>query len=389
MKKFLGFLFILGLVFCLPAFAQPDLQALDKIVEAQMKETRIPGLALSLSGPELGQVDRAYGFADLENRVKVGDNAVFCIGSVSKVFAALAVRKLEEEGKLKVTDPIVKYFPQYPDWGGTSPESPDFDKIYEPDQAYSKRNAITIRNLLQHTSGIPDLTDLEPIKSDQMKDFTPRQILEIVGSAPLDFAPGEKAQYSNSGAVLLALIVEKASGMSYAEYLKREILTPLNMKTTRLGSNLELIPHRVRGYHLEGNTMENALYASLIMPYASGGMMSSAPDLVKLERAFTPGVLLKKETVEAMFEPCRLRDGSIGMISPQASFGDCLELIKFDKNTFTPTKNGEISGFDSLYCRFQHPRFSLVLLSNRDGNSGALYKIAYEIQQLLIKEGIK
>jgi len=367
MKK--AFLVFGLLVFCCLIRVSPaapavsgklDLKALDDAVNQILKAEQIPGLALSIAFPDGKQINRCYGKADLENQAPVGENSVFEIGSVSKLFTALAVMKLKEEGKLKVTDSLTKYFPQYPNWSG-----------------------ITIKNLLQHTSGIPDLTGLEPIKSNQMEDRTPQESLATIGNAPLEFEPGQRAKYSNSGAILLGLIIEKASGVPFADYLRQVITQPLGQTTTRSGSNLALIPGRVSGYHLEGSSLQNAPYASLVMPYASGGMVSSAADLVKLEKALTPGVLLKAETLNEMFAPCRLNDGSVGMISPQVSFGYCLELVKFEPQNFTPTKNGEISGFNAVYCRFADPRVSVALASNRDGSTNALYKIAIKICRML------
>ena len=217
-------LFLLSLT-TLAQAVEPVTQAhIKEVVTKVMEEKHIPGLSIAVSMPS-GTVEESYGLANVEYQQPVDKDSIFEIGSISKTFTAIGILMLQEEGKLSVNDKITNYFPQYPGW-----------------------NEITLKHLLQHTSGIKELTDTEPFKSNQGKDYTPQEVVAAIAREPLDFEPGQKAKYSNTGCIILGLVIEKVTGISYGDFLAEKITKPLGMTHTMLGSNSALVPKRVSGY---------------------------------------------------------------------------------------------------------------------------------------------
>ncbi len=161
---------------------------------------------------------KGYGMADLELGVPIQPDMVFRIGSMTKQFTAVAILMLVEEGKLAVSDPITKFLPDYPTGGKT----------------------ITVEHLLTHTSGIKSYTDMPDFLANIRKDYKVQELIDHFKGEPMDFAPGERYQYDNSGYFLLGAIIEKASGMSYEAFLKQRIFDVVGMTQTSLD---EQLPH--------------------------------------------------------------------------------------------------------------------------------------------------
>jgi D-alanyl-D-alanine carboxypeptidase len=222
---------------------------INEVVTKLMEEKHIPGLSIAVSMAGGRVIEENYGLANVEYKQPVEKDSIFEIGSIPKTFTAIGILMLQEEGRLSVNDRITKYFPQYPGW-----------------------NEVTLKHLLQHTSGIKELTDTEPFKGNQGRDWTPQEVVAGIAREPLDFEPGQKAKYSNTGFIILGLVIEKVTGIPYGDFLAAKITMPLGMAHTMLGSNGALIPKRVSGYAYAGGLL-NAEYASLVLPYASGGIL--------------------------------------------------------------------------------------------------------------------
>jgi len=335
-------------------------EAVDGIVKPLMDKAKIPGLSVAVSTGEGNVIARAYGFANLEHKVPATPDSVFEIGSLTKTFTALAVLLLQEEGKLSVEDKVSKYFPEF-----------------------ARGDEITLRHLLQHTSGIREILTVEPFSSNPAKDWQPTEIVKMLQALPLDFNPGEKARYSNSGCMLLGVVIEKTTGTSYGDFISERIIKPLGMTHTRPGTNSELVPERAAGYSLDGpaKTVRNAAYAGLIGPYASGGILSTPSDLIKLKKAFHPGVLLKQASIDAMFAPARLNDGT-EFKDPESgmTFGYCLEILNF-AGAPVPGKTGGISGFNAYFAYIPDKDLMIAATSNLDNTLGTLLQTCLSIIQ--------
>jgi len=315
---------------------------IDEVVTKVMQEMHIPGLSIAVSMPAGKVIEKSYGLANVEYGQPVEKDSIFEIGSISKTFTALGIMMLQEEGKLNVNDRITKYFPQYPGW-----------------------SEITLKHLLQHTSGVKDVTSVEPFKSNQWKDWTPQEVVAGIAGGPLDFEPGQKAKYSNTGCIILGLVIEKITGISYGDFLAAKIAKPLGMPHTTLGSNSAIIPKRVSGYAYAGNLM-NAEYASVVLPYASGGILSTPSDLIKLAKVFRGAALLNEKSIREMFDPARLNNGTIYESKDpglKITFGYGLDMIVL-KEKIIPAKTGGISGFNSLLVYFPESQTMVAVTAN-------------------------
>ena len=338
-----------------------QLAKIDSIVSKIVEENNIPGLSLAVVYSDGETFENSYGKANLEYQIPVETDSIFEIGSISKTFTALGIMILQEEGKLSINDKLSKYFPQYP-----------------------SGEEISIKHLLQHISGIKELTDVKPFAENQAKNWTPQEVVVMLKPLPLDFEPGQKAQYSNSGFILLGLIIEKISGQSFEDFLEQRITKPLGMAHTMLGSNSLIIPKRVSGYEISDGTLQNAEYASVSAPYASGGVISTASDIAKLKKAFTTGILLSKKSIEEMFAPVRLNNGSIALLPSGEegyTFGYGLDMLKHGNN-FVPGKTGGISGFNAYFAYYQDLDLIVAVTANLEDSLAWLIKIANSIADL-------
>jgi CubicO group peptidase (beta-lactamase class C family)/uncharacterized protein YneR len=231
---------------------------------------------------------KAFGMANLELNVPMQVDNVFRIGSISKQFTAVAILQLLEQGKLGLQDDIKKFIPDYPTHGYT----------------------ITVEQLLSHTSGIKSYTDMKEW-DDQVrrKDFTPAALVDYFKNQPMDFPPGTKWQYNNSGYVLLGFIIEKVSGKTYPEYIVENIFKPLGMTNSYYGDHLPIIKNRVSGYEPAKDGVANADFLSMTQPYAAGSLLSTVEDLFKWHQGVHSYKLVKKEVLDKAFISSKLANG--------------------------------------------------------------------------------
>jgi len=180
-------------------------------------------------------LSKGYGMANLEHDVPNTPQTIFRLGSVTKQFTSMAIMQLQEKQLLNVDDPIAKYLPTYPNG-----------------------EEITIHHLLTHTSGVPDFTSFPDYEKTMMLPSPVEKTIERFKDKPLEFTPGEKFKYSNSGYILLGYIIEKVSGKSYEEFLKENIFQPLNMMNTGYDHHHTLLKHRASGYSIGGGGLTNA-----------------------------------------------------------------------------------------------------------------------------------
>lgn len=332
-------------------FKRDTEKRIDEMAGFYIDNMKIPGLAIAISMSDGKILEKYYGKANIEYDAPVEKKTIFPIGSLSKTYTAIAIMLLKDQGRLNMKDKITKYFPDCTEW-----------------------EKIIIKNLMQHTSGIQSITAIEPFRSNQMKDWKPEEIMAILKPLKLDFEPGTNAQYSNSGSILLAMIVEKVSGMKYNDFLQKNIAGPLGMKNTMFVSNRIIVPKRASGYLTVDGKTQNAEYASTLAPFGSGGILSNVTDLLKLKDAFQPGKILKKESIDEMFAWTKLNNGRDYIIPGPIGFtyGYGLEtLIAADGKT-APGKAGAISGFKSQFYYFKDSDIFIAITANLDMLSPAV-----------------
>jgi len=247
-----------------------------------------PGAAaLVAKGGEVLYLDAA-GMADLELGVPLAPDMVFEIGSITKQFTAASIMLLAEEGKLSVSDPITRHLTDYPSYG----------------------DSITIENLLTHTSGIVSYTGIPGyMETEIRKDLTVGELIDVFKDLPVEFAPGDRYSYSNSGYIVLGAIVEAASGMPYEDFVRERIFKPLGMEHSYYGCGRCLIPHRASGYDAGEDGYANQRYLSFTQPYAAGSLMMTVEDLYRWSRALFGGKVVSAASLERMTTPFVLNAG--------------------------------------------------------------------------------
>jgi len=270
------------LIFGLAAatFAQDIAVKADEFVSAFNKQNKFSGAVLIAKEGKI-VFDKAYGMANYEWSVPNTTDTRFRLGSVSKQFGAAAILKLEEMGKLKTTDKACDYLPECPE-------------IWKP---------ITIHQLLTHTSGIPNFTALKDYQRLKLLPSKYEEQYKSVRDAKMDFDPGFKFQYSNSGYILLGQIIEKAAGKPWEVFLQEQIFEPAGMTSTRADSNTALIPKRANGYLVRSGTPVNSGYIDMRIPNIAGGLISTTGDLYKWDRALAAGKILTDASRAKMWTP--------------------------------------------------------------------------------------
>jgi CubicO group peptidase (beta-lactamase class C family) len=229
---------------------------------------------------------KAFGKANLESDVQTTPDNVFQLGSMTKQFTAIAVLMLEEQGKLDVMAPVSRYIPDYPSG----------DKI-------------TIHHLLTHTSGIKDFTKMKSLSTITLKDMTPAAMVDFFKNEPVDFLPGEKFEYNNSGYVLLGYIIELVSGETYEHFIEKHIFDKAGMSQSYYASDRRIIHKRAYGYHKKEYGYVNKTMISFSIPFSSGSLMSTANDMLKWQNALNKHQLLNAEETKKAFNKYKLNNG--------------------------------------------------------------------------------
>ena len=348
-----------------PSSAQQIAAKVDEYMNAAV---RVDGFSGSILVARDGQpvVSRGYGMANVELDVPNTPQTVFRLGSITKQFTAMAIMMLQERGKLSVNDPACKYLTDCP-------------AAWQP---------ITVRNLLTHTAGVPNYTSFPDFAKTAVLPTTNAAMLAQLRDKPLEFSVGEKYAYSNSGYFLLGAIIERASGKSYADFLRENIFTPLGMRQSGYDVSARIIKNRAAGYARRGGEIVNASYMDMTIPYAAGAMYSTTGDLLLWDQALYTDKLVSRKTLDEIFTPFKSGYGygwSIGK--------------KFDRQEIS--HGGGIYGFATEIARFPADKVTVVVLSNvegapagRIGNDlaaivfGAAYEIPKERKEIAVDQKV-
>jgi CubicO group peptidase (beta-lactamase class C family) len=316
-----------------PSSPPTDQEITAKVEEYMNAAVKVDGFGGSILIARNGKpvISKSYGMANIELSVPNTPQTVFRLGSVTKQFTAMAIIMLVERDKLGVSDPICKYLPDCP-------------AAWKP---------ITVKNLLTHTSGIPNYTSFPEFAKTAVLPTLPAEMIGQLKDKPLEFAPGEKFAYSNSGYYVLGEIIERASGKTYAEFLQENIFSPLGMKQTGYDNPLEIIRNRAAGYQRQGGEIINAAYMDMTIPFAAGALYSTTGDLLIWDQALYTEKLVSRKSLDEIFTPFKSDNGygygwSIGK--------------KFDRRVIA--HGGGIYGFASQITRFPEDRVTVIVLSN-------------------------
>lgn len=294
---------------------------------------------------------KGYGMANFEWSIPNTPDTKFRLGSITKQFTGMSVLLLEEQGKLSTGDPISKLVPEVPEtW-----------------------RSVTIHQLLTHTSGIPNFTALPDYTKLKRTSGGPLETVKVLFDKPLEFDPGTKMKYSNTGYILLGLIIERASGVSYDQFTRKNIFDPLEMKGTGYDWNTALIPKRASGYTDNGRGPKNADFIDMAVPHAAGALYSTVNDFLKWDAALRDGRILKPESYEKYFKPA-LNNYAYGW------------SVETKNNSLRQQHGGGIDGFATMFIRVPSEKLMVAVFTNVVPNQGG--KLADELVRLALGEDV-
>ena len=317
----------------------------DEIVRAQMHEQNIPGVSLAVLRD--GKVIKAagYGLASIELKVPVAPGMLFHSGSIAKAFTATAVMMLVEEGKIGLDDKVSKYLPEAPpSW-----------------------NEVTIRRLLTHTSGIRDFfgEDGDP-QYDFHQNLTEDEMVRKFAAQTMRFPPGEKWSYCNAGYVILGVVIHRVTGKFWFDFEKERIFDPLGMTSTRLIGTEDIIPNRVNGYSLVNGKLKNEPWvAPSWYSTADGCLYTNVFDMAKWDAALYTEKLIKHSTLEQMWTPIKLNDGT------SYPYGFAWRIRQVNGHRIIQ-HDGVDTSFTTRIARYVNDRLSIIVFLNLGEDEEAL-----------------
>jgi CubicO group peptidase (beta-lactamase class C family) len=331
------------------ASAQVSSGQIDAVFSS-LKSSNAPGAAVLVVHNGKSVFRREYGITDLRTMHPIDAKTNFRLASFTKQFTAAAIILLARDGKLHYDDHLTDFFPEFPVYG----------------------KSITVRNLLNHTSGLPDYEDLlmklypntPEEKVPQILDAGVLRLLEQQNTGK--FAPGSKWEYSNSGYAVLAMIVEKVSGKSFGQFLRERIFIPLKMKNTlayEKGKNE--VPHRAYGHSKNDGAWHETDQSPTSAVLGDGGIYSSIDDLAKWDRALREHTLLSEEEMRPALSPVQPADGPAKFPDGRAvsyGFGWFVDPYRGHKRMW---HDGETIGFRTTVQRFSDDRLTIIVLANR------------------------
>jgi CubicO group peptidase (beta-lactamase class C family) len=333
----------------------------DIVVEALRKAQKIPGVSLAVCRD--GKIVKAsgYGVANVEWDIPVTPGTIFQTGSVGKQFTATAVMMLVEEGKLGLDDKIAQFIPEAPvTW-----------------------NDVTVRSLLTHTSGIADYGGEEDTMGKGVinfrKDYSEEELVQAFAKMPKDFPAGAKWGYSNTGYVLLGVIIHRVTRAFYGDFLQDRIFKPLGMTSTRIINEADIVPLRSSGYRLVKGELKNQKWVSpTLNTTADGALYTNVLDLAKWDAALYTTKLIKRSSLDAMWTPAKLTSG---MTYPYGFGWD----LASKQGHRAASHDGAWQGFTMSMSRYLDDRLTVIVMTNLESDNSEPEKIADEVARIYLK----
>lgn len=316
------------------------LRQLDTIAATAVTRYRAVGTVAAVMRGDDTLLFKAYGKADVEWDVPMPTDAMFEIGSITKQFTAVAILQLRDEGKLGLDDDLTRWLP-------------DFD---------TRGHRVTLRHLLNHTSGIHDLTETPEFPALVSNRVWPRDsAYALITRQPFDFAPGTRQQYSNSGFWLLGLVIEKASGMSYEDFVEQRLFAPLGMTRSMVCNSFESVPRRAHGYGLREGQLLRAPTNIHTWSFAAGALCSTAADLLTWLRALHGSKVLSPASYQEMMTPSPFGHGM------QLRYGLGVGVEHDFEGRLVINHGGVLAGFWTEALWYPDAQLASIVLINTTG----------------------
>lgn len=341
---------------------RPRWAAVDEAMQDAYSGKVCPGAVVVIARGDELVYSRAVGSANLETDSPMTIGSVCRIGSTTKQFTAAAVLLLAQDGKLSLDDPLAKLVPEFPG-----------------------ADRLPLRRILNHTSGVGNYTAVKSLAvflQSSRLDYDEAALLEAMKATnPLFlFEPGTDWRYSNTGYVLLGIVIARASGQPYAQFLRSRLFEPLSLEDTAVDDASDVVRRRASGYTPDKAAptgFRNASFISMTYPGGAGSIRSTGPDLCRWSAALLGGRVLKPESLAAMLTPARLNDGSLPAPpkgapagAPGTRYGFGLDLSP-DRGHRRVWHLGGIQGFFSELRSYPDLGLHIAILVNSDGTGGA------------------
>lgn len=318
-------------------------EAVQKLVQNMRDEFHIPGLSVAvLHGDEVALAE-GFGYANVEHDIPATADVVYEIASITKLFTATAVVQLVEDGRVSLDGVLGDYVADLPE-------------LWRP---------ITIRQLLTHQSGIHNYTGTEKYWETTRLDVSRDELLGYVADRPLDFLPGQRYGYDNTGFYLLGYLIEGVSGQSYGAFLTERIFRPLEMDSTRVNDPYEIVKHRAAGYSYddENERLKHKPYYSTTGTFSAGVLLSTVNDLVKFAQSLYTDTLLTAESRALMWTPHPSEQENERKFNFSLGLG--WFLVDHPVGKFAG-HNGGIQGFATAFVHFLETKTTVIVLCNQD-----------------------
>jgi len=350
---------------------------IDAAARQDVSSGHVAGVAIAVLRDGHQIFAKGYGRSNLELSTSVKTGTVFRIGSLTKQFTAAGVLLLAERGKLKIDDKLSLYLPNFP-----------------------RANEVTLRDLLDHTSGIHNFTEGPVIDKVSTSGATREQLIaDIAGQSPLyDFDPGKGWWYSNSNYAVLGAVIEKVSGETWARFMKTQVFDTLGMTDTAADDARDVVSGRASGYTLVNGVpgkFRNADFTDMSVPYAAGALRSTVVDMARWNAGLFGGKLLKPESLKEMLAPGRLRDGAENQtaiawpggkaFAPPPGYVPGPYAYGLQHHSEHARRiighDGSIAGFDALMQTYVDNGLTIIVLTN---TNGAAHPLEAKVAQILM-----
>jgi CubicO group peptidase (beta-lactamase class C family) len=320
-------------------YSQQLTEKIDTLILSELKDVEGPGGVFMVAQNGIPIYQKAFGKSNIELNTNLDADFVFQLGSMTKQFTAVAIMLLEEQGKLNVNDAISLYIPDYPNG-----------------------NNITIHHLLTHTSGIKDFTRMKSLKEIAQKEMSPKMMVDFFKNELVDFLPGEKFEYNNSGYVILGHIIELTSGKSYENFINEAIFQKLTMNHSRYATDRQIIKKRAYGYQKKEYGYVNKTIINFSVPFSSGALMSTLDDLLIWQNAIKSKTILKEESLNKVFGKYKLNNGE------EFTYGYGWHIREIN-GLKSYEHGGSVFGFKTMAIYIPEKDIYVVGLTNCDCNS--------------------
>lgn len=345
-----------------PATRGPDslsdeaIASIDAIVETAVREIPLAGLTVAVRVGQNPVYTTSYGYADISAFEPADDETIYQIASITKMFTAASIMQLVEQGRIDLERPVIDYVPTLPEWG----------------------RSIQVRHMLNHTSGLPDISEMEGI--DFSQQYAPDEVLRILseGCSGPEFEPGTRYRYSSAGYLLLGIVLEQVSGLSYGEYLQQNISDPLGLDST---AYCQMVSENIaQGYRVSEGNLYPVESSNISLAYAAGGVCSTASDLIAWQQYLEAGHVVGADLYQEMTIPLTLPSGE------SLRYGYGIAVGEYS-GAEAVGHNGRITGFEAALVRFPADDLTIVILTNTNpSNPEMLTEIVATIRDVVLGE---